>query len=159
MHDLNLISFSAEDTTGIGKGIGKAAESGDIILLSGELGTGKTCLTQGIAKGLEIREHVHSPTFVLGSEYAGRLNLFHMDLYRLDTLNDVLDLGLEEYFFGEGVSVVEWADKAPEAFPGSHLFVSIIHNEFDSRRLHLRGYGQRYETLIDNLKQSLRKFQ
>jgi tRNA threonylcarbamoyladenosine biosynthesis protein TsaE len=158
MNAMNLTSLSAKDTTEIGQSIGKVAKPGDIVLLAGELGAGKTCLTQGIAKGLEVEERVHSPTFVLVSEYTGRLDLFHMDLYRLDTLSDVLDLGLEEYFFGEGVSVVEWADKIPEAFPGSHLFISIRYNEDDSRELHLKAYGDRYKLLVQDLRQPLRKF-
>ena len=88
-------------------------------------GAGKTCLTQGIAKGLEVDGYVRSPTFVLVTIHQGRLPLYHIDIYRLDHIAEVLDLGLDEYLAGDGVSVIEWADKAPEAFPDDCLRVTL----------------------------------
>ena len=112
---LTLSSYGPEETQAIGRILGRSAEPGDVFLLVGDLGAGKTCLTQGILFGLGSEEFARSPTFVLVSQYPGRLTMYHMDLYRLDTFAEVLDLGLDEYLFGDGVSVVEWADKAAEA--------------------------------------------
>ena len=99
---------------------------GDIFLLIGELGAGKTCLTQGILNGLGSDNIARSPTFVMIAEHlGGRLPLYHMDLYRIVCTDDLTELGLDEYLYGDGLSVVEWADRVPEAFPKSHLEVRI----------------------------------
>ena len=111
----------------MGAALGKSAQPGDLLLLCGDLGSGKTCLTQGIARGLKVADSVRSPTFVLATEYAGRLPLYHIDLYRLDDIREVDDLGLDDYIEGEGVCVVEWADKAMPFFPGDHLLVEFEH--------------------------------
>ena len=91
--------------------MGELVQSGDIFLLTGDLGTGKTCLTQGIARGLGIEEYAFSPSFVIIREYHGRLPLYHIDFYRLDNIDEIADLGLEEYFYSKGVCVIEWAEK------------------------------------------------
>ncbi len=112
----------------MGAALGKSAQPGDLLLLCGDLGSGKTCLTQGIARGLKVADNVRSPTFVLATEYAGRLPLYHIDLYRLDDIREVDDLGLDDYIEGEGVCVVEWADKAMPYFPVDHLLVELEHS-------------------------------
>lgn len=107
-----FISHSAEATAALGESWGRAASSGLVIALSGDLGAGKTQLTKGIARGLGITERVHSPTFTLVNEYGGgRLPLFHVDLYRLDTPEQIIAAGLEEYFHPGGVAVIEWAER------------------------------------------------
>ena len=110
-HSITIASHCPEQTQSIGRLLGECALAGDVFLLSGELGAGKTCLTQGILWGLGGDEYARSPTFVLICEYPARLTLYHMDLYRLDSLDEIIDLGLDDYFFGEGVCVVEWAEK------------------------------------------------
>lgn len=122
---IRLHSHSAAITQDIGRAIGANVGPGDIVLLSGSLGAGKTTLTQGIAWGLGSAEYARSPTFVLVNEYRGIVPVYHMDLYRLDTFAEVDGLGLDDYLYGDGVCVIEWADKAPGYFPGGHILVSI----------------------------------
>jgi len=106
------ISHSVAETETLGETWGRAAESGLVLGLSGDLGAGKTQLVKGLARGLGIQARVHSPTFSLVNEYdGGRLKLFHLDLYRLDTREQVADAGLEQYFSPEGVTVIEWAER------------------------------------------------
>ena len=150
-----ILSHSPEETQAIGRILGSSAEAGDIFLLVGGLGAGKTCLTQGIVWGLGVDEYARSPTFVLVSQYQGRLTLYHMDLYRLDTIEEIIDLGLDEYLFGDGVCVVEWAEKAAEIFPEQHILVRIDYVGETSRCLTLTGSGMQYDKLIDALKASL----
>lgn len=106
-------THSPNDTLSLGKKIGQHLQSGDIVFLYGDLGAGKTTLTQGIAQGLGVAgdEYVRSPTFTLVNQYRGKLPVFHIDLYRIDSSQELEDLGLEEVFAGEGVSIVEWAEK------------------------------------------------
>jgi tRNA threonylcarbamoyladenosine biosynthesis protein TsaE len=116
---VTCISHSPEETEAVGEEWGRAAESGLVIGLSGDLGAGKTQLTKGIARGLGIAGRVHSPTFTLVNEHlGGRLTLFHVDLYRLETVGQIVDAGLEEYFRPAGVSVIEWAERAFPPGPG-----------------------------------------
>ena len=117
MSSLELATRIPEQTQALGTRLGKIARPGDVILLVGKLGAGKTCLTQGIAWGLGIDEYAASPSFVLVRELHGRLPLYHVDFYRLENLEEIAELGLDEYFYGQGVSVVEWADKAMELLP------------------------------------------
>jgi len=110
-----IISHSAEETRALGRDWGQQAESAMVFALAGELGAGKTQLVKGIALGLGIPGRVHSPTFALVNAYAGgRLPLFHLDLYRLDSLEQIIDAGLEEYLAPLGVAVIEWADRWPD---------------------------------------------
>ena len=112
-----FISHSPAETESLGEKFGRAAERGLVIALSGELGAGKTQLVKGIARGLGITERVHSPTFTLVNEYCGgRLKLFHLDLYRLETRGQILSAGVEEFLQPDGVAVIEWAERLkPEA--------------------------------------------
>ena len=148
MTPLVLNSHSARETTRIGRILGQFAEVGDVFLLSGELGAGKTCLTQGIAKGLGIEEYVRSPTFVLVSVHKGRLPLYHIDIYRLDEVAEVVDLGLDEYLAGDGVSVIEWASKALEVFPQPYMLVTLDYEGEKERQIRLEPVGERYERLL-----------
>jgi len=120
-----IISHSPEETQQIGRELGKLAQAGDIFLLVGGLGTGKTCLTQGIAWGLGVEGYASSPSFVIVKEYQGRLPLYHIDLYRLDKIEEVMELGLEDYLYSGGVCVVEWAEKGLKAFPEQYLLIRL----------------------------------
>ncbi len=107
-----FISHSPADTESLGEKFGRAAQTGLVIALSGDLGAGKTQLVRGLARGLGVAGRVHSPTFTLVNEYAGgRLKLFHLDLYRLETVEQILTAGIEEYLSPEGVAVIEWAER------------------------------------------------
>jgi len=151
------MSRTPEETSRIGASLGRHAQAGDIFLLCGELGAGKTRLAQGIATGLGIEEHVGSPTFILVTIHQGRLPLYHVDLYRLDHVADVLDLGLEEYLEGNGVSVVEWADKAMEVFPQPYLLVTLTYQGETGRLIRLEPQGERYDRLVQQVREELGK--
>ena len=150
--ELNIISNSPDDTMSLGRKIGKLAMPGDIFLLTGILGAGKTCLTQGIAYGLGINEYTLSPSFVLVRELYGRLTLYHMDLYRLDDIQEIADLGLDDYLYGKGVCVIEWANKGMPLFPEEHLSANIIYKGDYERQIILEAYGQRYRELLDKIR-------
>ena len=115
---MEFISHSPAETEAFGEKIGCAAQHGFVFALSGDLGAGKTQFVKGLARGLEISARVHSPTFTLVNEYlGGRLKLFHLDLYRLETPGQILSAGLEEYLSPEGVAVIEWAERAFATHP------------------------------------------
>ena len=125
MKSLKFISHGPEETRNIGVRLGELAQPGDIYLLSGNLGVGKTCLTQGIVWGLGSQEYALSPTFVLMREIKGRLTLYHIDLYRLDRIEEITDLGLDDYLYGHGLCVIEWAEKGLSVLPAEHLLIKI----------------------------------
>jgi tRNA threonylcarbamoyladenosine biosynthesis protein TsaE len=136
------VTRSPEETQGLGARIGELAAPGDIYLLSGPLGAGKTCFTQGIAQGLSVIEPVVSPSFVLVRELHGRLPLYHIDLYRLDDIEEIVELGLDEYLYGNGVCVIEWAEKGFGALPAEHLLFQIGYISENEQRPPLPGNGQ-----------------
>ncbi|MEN8613691.1 tRNA (adenosine(37)-N6)-threonylcarbamoyltransferase complex ATPase subunit type 1 TsaE [Dehalogenimonas sp. THU2] len=151
MNSLTINANSPVSTRRIGEAVGKALGSGDVVLLAGPLGAGKTTLTQGLALGLGITESVMSPTFVLMRELKGRLPLYHLDLYRLENLPEISDLGLDDYFYGDGVTVVEWADRAGVLLPEEHLRVDLEYAGNRSRSLCFTARGERYEQLLTGL--------
>ncbi len=153
---LGLITHNPEETQELGRRIGELALPGDIFLLVGNLGSGKTCLTQGIAWGLGIKEYAMSPTFVIVRELYGRLPLYHIDLYRLDRIEETMDLGLDDYFYGRGVCVVEWAEKALSILPKEHLLIEISYLSDTERRLQMKPSGQRYQQIVNQLKRVYR---
>lgn len=129
-----IILNSEEDTRKLGLMIADAVEPGDVVALIGNLGTGKTALTKYIAEGLGITEDVISPTFTLVKEYRnGRLPLFHFDVYRLADGDELLDTGAEDYLYGDGVCVIEWADIVADVLPADSLVVSLEYGEGNSR--------------------------
>jgi tRNA threonylcarbamoyladenosine biosynthesis protein TsaE len=133
--DTNITSQSPNETQAIGRILGERSAPGDVILLSGELGSGKTCLTQGILHGLGSAELARSPTFVLIAEYQGRIPLYHMDLYRVGSIGQTEDLGIDEYLEGDGLTVVEWADNVPGAFDDGALRIRLDFVSESERRL------------------------
>ena len=152
---LDLVSHSPEETQKIGVCLGRLAQTGDVFLLVGKLGTGKTCLTQGIAWGLDIKDYALSPSFVIMRELYGRLPLYHIDLFRLDGQAEIEDLGLDEYLYGSGVCVVEWAEKGLELLPPEHLLIELDFQDDTQRSFHLKSSGKRYQELLASLKHSL----
>ena len=153
MSYFELISRSPEQTQKFGTRIGELAQAGDTFLLFGNLGAGKTCLTQGIAWGLNIKEHAASPSFVLVRELHGRLPLYHIDLYRLDHIEEIADLGLDDYLYGNGVCVVEWAEKGLSMLPVEHLLIEISFFSDNERSFHFKPRGKRYIKIVSELKQ------
>jgi tRNA threonylcarbamoyladenosine biosynthesis protein TsaE len=149
---LQLITRSTKQTQQIGVYLGRLALPKDVFLLVGQLGAGKTCLTQGIAWGLGIKDWAASPSFVIIRELQGRLPLFHVDLYRLDQMAEISDLGLEDYFSAKGVCVIEWAEKGLSLLPAENLLINISFLAPDERKLKFTATGSRYHLLLKGLK-------
>ena len=123
---------------------------GDVVSLIGELGAGKTTLTQGIADGLGVSKecYVTSPTFTLINEYRGRVPVYHLDFYRVDSPSEVENLGLEEYFQGNGVAVVEWAEKIKTFLPKEYLMVVLDYVDYSMRKMGISGIGTHYTEIV-----------
>ncbi|HUH66748.1 MAG TPA: tRNA (adenosine(37)-N6)-threonylcarbamoyltransferase complex ATPase subunit type 1 TsaE [Syntrophales bacterium] len=149
-----VASKSPEETFSVGLIIGQNLCAGDIIALVGELGAGKTCITQGIARGLGVRcEYpITSPSFTLINEYEGRHVMYHFDLYRLSRLQELDDTGCEEYLFGRGVSVIEWADKAEDILPEKTIFIRMDYAGENERMITISGDSKRTAVLAEKLK-------
>ena len=145
---VELVSSGPSLTRAIGEAIGSVASAAYVVLLNGPLGTGKTCLTQGILRGLGSADRARSPTFVLVAEYEARLTLYHVDLYRTDGASDLEELGIEEYLWGDGICVIEWAEKARDLYPPEHLLVELSHLDETSRRIVINAQGLRYREAL-----------
>ena len=151
---LRLTTTGPEQTKAMGRIIGEFARPGDVFLLTGPLGAGKTCLTQGIAQGLGVEGYVRSPTFVLMTRHLGRLTLHHVDLYRVGGSAEAWDLGLDEQIFGDGVCVVEWADRTAELFPPDSLWLELDYGDVeDDRVIAIPAGPERYRDLLEALAQ------
>ncbi len=152
-----VTSHSPEQTRRLGQLIGGLAQGNDLYLLKGNLGTGKTHLVQGIAFGLGIKEYACSPSFMIAREYHGRLALYHLDLYRLDHIEEISDLGLDEYFRADAVCAIEWAEKGSVILPQDNLTIALEHVPGDVREITFLPQGARYIELsgaiMDALKQ------
>ncbi|MFA7467396.1 MAG: tRNA (adenosine(37)-N6)-threonylcarbamoyltransferase complex ATPase subunit type 1 TsaE [Desulfotomaculaceae bacterium] len=149
----SIATQSADETFNLGETLGAWLQPGDIITLNGDLGAGKTCLASGVGRGLHIESRVKSPTFALINEYEGKIPLYHMDAYRLDGPSEVNDLGLEEYFYGTGAVLVEWAQNIIDFLPELRLDIFIDKDpiEEDTRNIRLVPHGIRYEQLAGEL--------
>ncbi len=139
---------SPEETRAIGRKIGAVAQAGDVLLLVGELGAGKTVFSQGLGDGLSVEETVNSPTFVLLHEYHGRLTLYHYDLYRLGNIEETVSHEWQEFLYGTGVSVVEWANRASEFLPTEHLLLEFSIESETRRVIRLTAAGRRHIELL-----------
>ncbi|NOS79671.1 MAG: tRNA (adenosine(37)-N6)-threonylcarbamoyltransferase complex ATPase subunit type 1 TsaE [Nitrospira sp.] len=145
-------------TEAFGRTIGRSLAGGETLALSGELGAGKTALVRGIAAGLGTPSNqVTSPTFVLIHEYEGRLPLIHVDLYRLRNVAEAEGIGLQEYFHGNIVTAIEWADKFPELLPSDRFELTLQHKTPTTRTARMLAYGPRAGTLLATLKQAARQ--
>ena len=151
---LDFISHSEGQTRRLGYRLAQLLGSGDVIALAGDLGTGKTRWVQGVCKGLAVTDPVVSPTFTLVNEYTGHLPVYHIDLYRIVNESEVLTFGLEDYLYGDGVTLIEWAERAGQYLPENHLSIELYHLEETKRRIVLRPYGRRYTDLLADFKES-----
>jgi tRNA threonylcarbamoyladenosine biosynthesis protein TsaE len=142
-----LESLSPAETRRIGRRLAALLQPGDVLLLQGELGAGKTCFAQGIGAGLRVKEAVKSSSFVLVNEYSGRLHVYHADLFRLEDPREVFELGLEENA-AAGLLLVEWPDRAPQEMPPEHLLVRFEATGDRSRRISFEARGERYDRLL-----------
>ena len=148
---------SDQETICLGRKLGEALKKSDIIALIGELGSGKTWFTKGLALGLGVSPDtiITSPSFSLINEYEGRHTLFHMDVYRLETVSDFLSAGLDEYFYLDGVVAMEWADRWPEILPEWRLEVEFVILGDDLRKITLSGYHPRTIEILKNIQKQL----
>lgn len=141
---MEYVSNSAEETFRLGEKTGREARPGDIYCLDGDLGVGKTVFTQGLARGLSVEDYVNSPTFNIVKEYEGRLPLYHFDLYRIGDPSEMEEIGYEDYFYGHGVTVIEWPERAEELIPEEAVRIRIekdLTRGFDFRRITVTEKG------------------
>lgn len=146
-----IITTSAEETIDLGERLGRLLGPGDVIALFGDLGAGKTTLTKGIAVGLGLTADVHSPTFTLIHEHPGAVALYHVDLYRLSHEQEVETLGLEEYIYSDGVTVIEWADRMKSLLPKDRLDITLLMRGETERELTFETESERVAKIIEGL--------
>ncbi|MCK5514523.1 MAG: tRNA (adenosine(37)-N6)-threonylcarbamoyltransferase complex ATPase subunit type 1 TsaE [Deltaproteobacteria bacterium] len=154
---LVLSSESPEQTLYWGKLLGMLLDGGDVVALIGELGAGKTILTQGIANGLGVGNdyYVTSPTFTIINEYKGRMPVYHLDFYRIESPLEIDNLGLEEYLPGEGVAIIEWAEKIEGFLPKEYLMIILGYADYNVRKVNMRGIGERYCNIVNKIEMEI----
>lgn len=155
--EMEIESESAAATQAWGAALAPQLAPGDVIALQGDLGAGKTNFVQGLARGLGIREDVNSPTFILANEYpGGRLPLYHVDAYRLENADEARGFGLDDYLNGNGVTVVEWAERVRDALPQDTLWIEFEYLGENERRLTFNALGARAAEILKGLKHAAR---
>ncbi len=154
---IEIVSESAKQTFNIGHCLGRQAGPGDTFALSGELGTGKTCFTGGLARGLGVDENysITSPTFTLINEYPGRCRLCHFDVYRLNRSEDLDDLGFEEFISGGNVIVIEWAEKIASALPPDTINIVFSYIDENKRQISVSGPQKRVQDLVKDMQREV----
>ena len=153
MKAASFLSKGRQETIRLGARLARALKKGDIVCLFGDLGSGKTTFTKGIARGLKIKETaVNSPSFILMNQYIGRLPLFHFDLYRIDNTKEVFSIGYEEFLYDDGVAVVEWAERLDVLLPKNFLKVQFACKKENERLIKFLPYGKRAKEIIKDLK-------
>ena len=150
----NLLQFktkNAEETEQLGLKIGKLLRGGELIAMTGDLGAGKTTLSKALARGLEIDDYITSPTFTIVNEYSGRVKLFHFDVYRIADIEEMYDLGYEEYFYSDGVCIVEWSNLISEILPENRINLDITYLDENKREITISGTGEKFDSLVKGL--------
>lgn len=132
---------SPEETVELGRKIGKELKTGDVAALIGELGAGKTLFTQGLVQGLGVKGYVKSPSFTIVNKYEGSLPVYHLDLYRLGDVNEIYELGIEEYLYGDGVCIIEWAEKAYSLLPQEYILIKFFYTGEKTRKIEIIKIG------------------
>lgn len=145
-----FIANNEEETMDFAERLGELLQPNQVITLDGDLGAGKTTFTKGLAKGLGVKRTVNSPTYTI-VKYRGRMPLYHMDVYRLEDSEE--DIGFDEYFSGEGVTVIEWSDYIHTFLPDTYLKIQMKKESADQRQILLQPIGEEYEKLIEELQQ------
>lgn len=150
MNTLHLTTHNPQETQKIGERLANQCQGGEILCLSGNLGAGKTTFVKGIARGLGIDEkNVNSPTFVIMNVYEGRLPLYHFDFYRLESHKDIEGIGYDEFIYGQGVAVIEWAERFGRLMPLEHLSIELCDQGEQTRILCFVPQGERYKKLVN----------
>lgn len=152
----SVVTSSPGETWRIGEMLGAKLNAGDTVCLYGDLGAGKTSFSYGIALGLRVKEkYITSPTFTFVNEYEGRVPFYHVDLYRLKGAEELEGIGFEEYIDSDGVTVIEWAERAEDVLPEECLGVYLSYVNESSREIGFLGEGERYQKLVEELKREL----
>ena len=147
---LNFVTHSPAETRRLGARLAALLQPGNIVGLQGDLGSGKTQFVKGLARGLGVREAVHSPTFILANEYhSGRLPVFHVDAYRVESAGEAIGFGLDDYLNDGGVTTIEWADRVAGALPQERLWIEFADAGDDNRTISLQARGKRYARLLE----------
>lgn len=149
---VDFVSHSINQTQRCGSQLAQLLMPGVVILLEGDLGAGKTTFTKGLARGLGVEGYVNSPTFTLVNEYEGRLPVYHLDCYRLENGKEALDFGIEEYLYGDGVTIIEWPERISEILPSDCIRVSLSYLTETKRSLRLEPVGIKYILLMQEFK-------
>jgi len=146
-------SVSSEETVKFGERLGRLLAPGHVIALLGELGAGKTTMVKGIVQGLGVtdRRTVKSPTFALVHRYEGRIPVYHFDAYRLENVQEMLDIGSDEMIYGKGVSIIEWADRVPGCLPEEYLMITLTSVSKNERCIEVQSCGKCYDDVIKTL--------
>jgi len=154
---MKILSHSVKNTLDLGRSIGRKLCGGEIILLHGELGSGKTVLAKGIASGLGIsKDKVISPTFVLMRQYKAKIPFYHFDFYRLKGPGEILNLGYEEYFYSSGVTVIEWPERLKYLLPKEFLRVNLLLRAGNNRALELKAAGEKHSRILEEIDEDIR---
>lgn len=154
IHTLDFLSHAVEQTHRAGAFLATLLQAGDIVWLEGDLGAGKTTLTKGIADGLGVSGYVNSPTFTLVNEYKGRLPIYHLDCYRLESGEAALNIGLDEYLAGDAVTIIEWPERIANVLPPERLSIILSYKSETERLIRLQPFGSRYVNLLQELKKT-----
>ncbi|SHK62514.1 tRNA (adenosine(37)-N6)-threonylcarbamoyltransferase complex ATPase subunit type 1 TsaE [Tepidibacter formicigenes] len=139
-----------KETRGIGYRLGKLLNKGNVVCLIGDLGAGKTTITKSIANALDVHDYITSPTFTIVNEYEGRLPLYHFDVYRISSSEEMYEIGFEEYIYGQGVCIIEWANLIEDILPDNYLKVELNYKE-EGREMILTPFGSEYEKIVEEL--------
>ena len=148
-----MVKIYLEDenkTKEIGYKLGKLLTPGSVICLIGDLGAGKTTMTQSLAKSLEVDDYITSPTFTIVNEYDGKMPLYHFDVYRIGSSDEMYDIGYEDYINGEGVCIIEWANLIEDILPDEYLRIELKYKDM-SREMILNPVGEKYEKIVEEL--------
>lgn len=149
---VRIVLKGLKETEEFGERLGNILQGGDVLSLTGDLGAGKTTLTKSIGKGLGVNDYITSPTFALINEYKGRVWVYHFDVYRLEGSEDLFDLGYEDYFYSNGVSIIEWGDKIKDILPSNTIEINIGKGEkLDERIVTISGQDNRYSQIVKEL--------
>lgn len=150
---LEIVLNGLEETIRFGIRLGELLGPGDVVCLNGDLGAGKTTLTKSIGIGLDVEDYITSPTFSLINEYDGKYPVYHFDVYRLENTEELYDLGFDEYFYGRGVSVIEWADKIQSFLPEERIVIDIEKTgNIYGRKINITIFGDKYKAILEELK-------
>jgi tRNA threonylcarbamoyladenosine biosynthesis protein TsaE len=146
-----IITKSPEETKKLGEEVSKLVKLGDLLAFYGELGAGKTCFIQGISTGLEVKGYVTSPSFTIINEYQGKIPLYHFDVFRINSIEEIVELGYEEYFYGDGITVIEWADKIERLLPKEYLKIEIKFKTSSERKISFIPQGNKFNLFLEEL--------